>query len=123
MAWFKRPQCGRALPDRPSAPEFGGGFDTIAPMQTRGPQNPYEVYCYQCNVSAPLGIRRCFHCGGRLSGGPSPRRVTLTGLLEAENTEADEESEELTTSIGSAAPKIALWILLLIGGFLYRFCN
>ncbi len=92
-------------------------------MQTRGPQNPYEVYCYQCNVTAPLGTRRCFHCGGRLSGGQSPRRVTLTGLLEMENTEADEESEELTTSIGSAAPKIALWILLLIGGFLYRFCN
>ena len=92
-------------------------------MQTHGPQNPYEVYCYQCNVSAPPEIRRCFHCGGRLSGEPSPRRMTLTGLLEAENTEADEESEEFTTSIGSAAPKIAMWILLLIGGFLYRFCN
>jgi hypothetical protein len=47
----------------------------------------------------------------------------LADLLGAENTEADEEGEELATSIGSAAPKIALWILLLIGGFLYRFCN
>jgi len=92
-------------------------------MQTHGPQNPYEAYCYQCNVTAPLGIRRCFHCGGRLSSGPSPRRMTLTGLLETEHTEADEASEDLTPSNGSAAPKIAMWILLLIGGFLYRFCN
>jgi len=45
------------------------------------------------------------------------------GLFEADTSEADEESEEFTTSIGSAAPKVALWILLLIGGFLYRFCN
>jgi hypothetical protein len=47
----------------------------------------------------------------------------LTGLLEAEDTEADEGGEELTTAIGSSAPKIALWTLLLIGGFLYRYCN
>jgi hypothetical protein len=49
--------------------------------------------------------------------------MTLTGLLEAEHTEANEASEELTPSNRSAAPKIAMWILLLIGGFLYRFCN
>ncbi len=92
-------------------------------MRTRDPQNPYEVYCYQCNVSAPVGTRRCIHCGGRLSGTRGPRRTALTDLLGAEISEADEAGEELATSIGSAAPKVAMWILLLIGGFLYRFCN
>jgi hypothetical protein len=92
-------------------------------MRAPGPQNPYEVYCFQCNVTAPAGTRRCIHCGGRLSREPGPQPVALADLLEAENTEADEGREEPTTSIGSAAPKIALWILLLIGGFLYRFCN
>jgi hypothetical protein len=125
MAQLERPQCGRTLSGRPSVPEFGGGFDTIASMRPRGPQNPYEIYCYQCNVTAPVGTRRCVHCGGRLSSGDGPRRAALTDLLEAEFTEADAEGdgEELTTSVGSAAPKIAMWILLLIGGSLYRFCN
>ncbi len=92
-------------------------------MQAPGPQNPYEVYCYQCNVTAPVGTRRCVHCGGRLSGAQGSQRAALAGLLKAGFSEPDEDGEELTTSIGSAAPKVAMWILLLIGGFLYRFCN
>jgi hypothetical protein len=92
-------------------------------MRAGDPQNPYEIYCYQCNVSAPVGTRRCIHCGGRLSGGQRPQRAELLDLFEADSGEAEEESEEFTTSIGSAAPKVALWILLLLGGFLYRFCN
>jgi len=36
---------------------------------------------------------------------------------------ADEDVDETAPSAGSVVPKIALWILLLIGGFLYRFCN
>lgn len=92
-------------------------------MRSGGPQNPYEIYCYQCNVSAPAGTRRCVHCGGRLSGQQRPQRAELTELFEADGSEADEQSEEVAASIGSAAPKVALWILLLLGGFLYRYCN
>ena len=33
-----------------------------------GPQTPYEVYCYNCRVTAAAGTSRCVHCGGRLSG-------------------------------------------------------
>lgn len=123
MARFKQQRSGRDLPGQPSAPEFGGGFDTIASMRALGPQSPHEVYCYQCNVTAPVGTPRCIHCGGRLSGAREQQRTALTDLLKAEFTHADEEGEELATSIGSAAPKIALWILLLAGSFLYRFCN
>jgi len=92
-------------------------------MDSRGPQNPYEVYCYQCNVTAPVGTRRCIHCGGRLSGTRDQQRTELTERLRAELPHATEDGEELATSIGSAAPKIALWIALLIGGFVYRLCN
>ena len=94
-------------------------------MRALGPQNPYEVYCFQCNVTAPVGTRRCVHCGGRLSGAPNQKRGALTELFEAGFTEAEEEEEEeeAPTSVASAAPKIALWILLLIGGFLYRLCE
>ena len=37
--------------------------------------------------------------------------------------EPDEDGEELATSVGSAAPRVAMWILVVLGGFLYRFCN
>lgn len=93
-------------------------------MRTPGPQNPYEVYCYKCNVTAPLGSRRCIHCGGSLSGGEQdPRRAALAALIGADIGEADEGVEETAPSVASVIPKIAIWILLLIGGFLYRFCN
>jgi hypothetical protein len=93
-------------------------------MRTRGPQNPYQVYCYQCNVTAPVGTRRCIHCGGSISRGvQDPRRAALAALVGAEISEADEEGDEAPISAASLVPKIALWILLLFGGFLYRFCN
>jgi hypothetical protein len=93
-------------------------------MRAPGPQNPYEVYCYQCNVTAPVGTRRCIHCGGSISrGAQDPRRAALAALIGAEIGEADEEGEETPASTASLVPKIALWILLLFGGFLYRFCN
>jgi PHP family Zn ribbon phosphoesterase len=93
-------------------------------MRTPGPQNPYEVYCYQCNVTAPAGTRRCIHCGGSISRGvQDPRRAALAALVGAELGEADEEDDEAPPSAASLVPKIALWILLLFGGFLYRFCN
>jgi hypothetical protein len=93
-------------------------------MRAPGPQNPYEVYCFQCNVTAPAGTRRCIHCGGSLSRSePDPRRAALAALIGADISEADEDADETTPSAGSVVPKIAIWVLLLIGGFLYRFCH
>ena len=121
--------------DRSRAPKFGRGFDTIGPMRTPGPQNAYEVYCYRCNVTAPVGTRRCVHCGQPISRGePDPRRAALAaprvytaparlGSSNEPSPEVDQVREEAPPPIGSVAPKIAIWVLLLIGGFLYRFCN
>ncbi len=92
-------------------------------MRTPGPHVPYEIYCYQCNVTAPAGTQRCVHCGGRLSRAQDPQRSLLAALTGAEFTEEDGSGEEALASIGSVAPKIALWILLVVGGFFYRFCN
>ena len=92
-------------------------------MQAPGPQNPYEVYCYQCNVTAPAGTRRCLHCGGRLSGARGSQWTALTDLLAEESTETDEGGEGLAASTGSNAPKVVMWIVLVVGGFFYRLCN
>jgi hypothetical protein len=123
MALPMRPQRGCPLLGQPDSPEFEGGFDTITSMQDRGPQNPYEAYCYQCNVSAPVDMRRCVHCGGRLASERNPQRSAFLDVLKKEFAETDEEGEELATSVGSAAPKVVMWILLLIGGSLYQYCN
>jgi len=89
-------------------------------MRTPRHQNPYEIYCDRCNVTAPTGTRRCIHCGGRFSG---TQRRGFADLLKAEFAEPGAEEEEVDPSIGSAAPKIVMWIVVLIGGFLFRFCN
>ena len=122
MARFQRPQRGCGLPAGPSPPEFRGGFDTIASMQAHDPNNSFQVYCDRCNVTAPVGTRRCIHCGGRLPGARGAQRTALTELFKPEFIETNEE-EEFTPSIRSAGPKVAMWILLLIGGFLYRLCG
>jgi hypothetical protein len=92
-------------------------------MRAPRPQNPYEIYCNQCNVSAPIGTRRCIHCGGRLYGAQGAQRPAFAELLKAESAVAGAEEEELEPSIRSAAPKIVMWIVLLAGGYLFRFCN
>jgi hypothetical protein len=92
-------------------------------MRAPRPQNPYEIYCDQCNVSAPVGTRRCIHCGGRLSGAQGAQRSGFADLLKAELAVAGAEEEELEPSIGSAVPKIVMWIVVLAGGYLFRFCN
>jgi hypothetical protein len=39
--------------------------------QFRGPDlegssaNAYEIRCYECDVSFPVGTKRCIHCGGK----------------------------------------------------------
>ncbi len=92
-------------------------------MRSPDPQNAYEVYCHQCHVTAPVGTRRCIHCGGVLSRGEQDsRRAALAALMGAEIPEPEEATAEPAPTIGSVAPKIIMWILLLVGGFLYRFC-
>ena len=44
-------------------------------MQAEKHTTPYEVLCHHCNVTFPVGTKRCVHCGGRLGrrgGGTAP---------------------------------------------------
>ena len=91
-------------------------------MRTTGPQNAYEVYCYQCNVTAPVGARRCVHCGGRLSRQQMQPTAIGTMPLE-ESREENDRLAELPQRSGTNLPMAAVWILLLIGGSLYRLCG
>ena len=87
-------------------------------MQQEGPQNDHEVYCHTCKVSAPVGQRRCLHCGGRLMGRKDQKQLTRPITLEEESA-----LDSPARKFGAASPATAMWILLLIGGSLYRFCG
>lgn len=85
-----------------------------------GPQTPYEVYCYECRVTFPIGTRRCVHCGRPIPMGPLAR-----GPLPAAPGPAPAASDELELPPQLSARRLggmSLWALLLLGAALSRFC-
>ena len=94
-------------------------------METRiGPQTPYEVYCYGCKVTFPIGTRRCVHCGRPISGsqltrgigpitpgGPGPGPADLPDEMEL-------PGQVSVRKMGG----MSLWVLLALGAALSRFC-
>jgi hypothetical protein len=87
-------------------------------VQSIGPQNPYEIYCYECNVTAPLGTRSCIHCGTRLTGPRFQPGALLSKAFEEEETLGADQPR-----LGGIAPMTIIWILLFVGGSLYRLCH
>jgi hypothetical protein len=92
-------------------------------MRTTGPQNPYEIYCYQCNVTAPVGSRRCVHCGGRFGRQRMPQPDAVSAVPFEPLIEEDETPSNLPERLGNNLPTAIVWILLLVGGSLFRLCN
>ena len=90
-------------------------------MQSVGSQNPYEIYCYRCNVTAPSGTRNCVHCGGRLSGAKNQPHAVLSTPFEG--LEEEEIAVGDPPRWGVMSPMTAVWILIFIGGSLYRLCR
>ncbi len=92
----------------------------MARVRHTGPQNPYESFCYACNVTAPVDARSCLHCGGRMSK-QRDSAASITPLLFS--GQALEEGErDAPRRLGSASPMTAVWILLFLAGTLYRLC-
>ena len=55
-------------------------------QRVEGARTPYEVYCFRCRVTFPIGSRQCLHCGGPLFGtgeraAAGPELVALSALL------------------------------------------
>ncbi len=83
-----------------------------------GPQTPFEVYCYDCRVTFPVGTRRCVHCG--LPHG----RQRVQQLSETHHVAfGGEDGEAPTLSMGRRMGSAALWVLLVVGAALARLCD
>ena len=90
-------------------------------MESTDPQNPYQTYCYECNVSAPAGTRNCLHCGTRLAGSRSKPGKLLADYIESAGEE--ETPGDDAVRLGGIQPMTIVWILIFIGGSFYRLCQ
>lgn len=87
-------------------------------METRvGPQTPFEVYCYDCKVTFPIGTRRCIHCSRPIGGNP----LTLGATPITPGAEPDELELPGQVSVRKLGG-MSLWVLLAIGAAISRFC-
>ena len=80
---------------------------------------PHEIYCNSCDVSFPVGAKRCVHCGGRLA------RQRFRGGMEMEipaNLDEVVVDDELPQRSG-ISPYTLVWVALLLAGYLWRACN
>jgi len=103
----------------------------------------YEVWCSRCQVSFPVGTKRCLHCGertqkerivphsvgaphysidgapvfGEVGGEPGP----LADLQE--DRFSVEEEEETPRRRGLRAAMSLVWMLLLAAGYLWQSCQ
>ncbi len=87
-------------------------------MDASSQGTPYEVRCARCRVSYPVGTRRCIHCGEAV--GRKRRRVRIPVPPGHEEVLVE---EELPNKSGGFSPLTFVWLLLLLGGYLYRSCG
>jgi hypothetical protein len=81
-----------------------------------GPQTPYEVYCYECRVTFPVGTRSCVHCG-RPIGAPPGVRLPSPLVPAGDGVEAPDTLSSVRRLGG-----LSLWVLLALGAALSRLC-
>lgn len=89
-------------------------------MQVEGPQTPFEVFCRRCQVSFPVGTRRCLHCGGRVD---RERFAPPPGASEQEEQFMEEFGEAEMPRGRFLSPFTVIWLLLAVAGALYRQCQ
>jgi hypothetical protein len=81
----------------------------------------YDVSCPRCNVTFPVGTKRCIHCGGptgQLAEPPGSLREMLARRAELEE-EAEVKGPRSALSRGVAA----VWVLLAVAISIYRACT
>lgn len=86
-------------------------------MTIQNQSNPYEVYCSHCSVTFPIGQKHCIHCGGRLS-----KERLEPGEFTTSFAETEEIQEETTGRRSGWSPLALVWLILFVGGTIYRSC-
>ena len=109
----------------------------------------YEVWCPSCEVSFPLGTKRCVHCGARTASdrptkaARAAERYSVTqdlrGFSKRQQAapadaafvetadfqpvgQAPEEEEEAPRRRGLRAGMSVVWMILLAAGYIWQNC-
>jgi hypothetical protein len=100
----------------------------------------FEVRCPSCDVSFPVGTRRCVHCGGRMSkslgkgsGGLRSQEPARTQEVRGSRSPIDydggespfdEAEDEVVEQRGSILRRslTLVWVVILIGISVIRAC-
>lgn len=94
----------------------------------------YEVRCPTCNVSFPVGTKRCLHCGTRTAApGEGPLPSLRPDAMEQPDRYPEFEPDPLDNELleeaegRSRSPfrlgMSSIWILLALIGSAYRVCS
>lgn len=92
-----------------------------------------EVRCHRCDVSFPVGTKRCIHCGERIGrplfGGPAPGHApegeeaedvaVLRGSGDVEAEEADAEPQGRLLRAGFTL----FWVVVAVLSAVMRSCQ
>jgi len=90
-------------------------------METRvGPQTPYEVYCYDCRVTFPVGTPQCVHCGRPIGTMPPARGARP--IVPAGVAHRPDEHELPGPLNARRLGGMSFWVLLALGAALSRMC-
>ena len=92
-------------------------------MSPRAQETPtYEVRCPRCDVTFPLGTRRCIYCGGPT--GPaeaSGLRAAMRSLPAGPEPAEEEEMEARPRGLLGRGVAV-LWLLAALAISIYRAC-
>ena len=90
----------------------------------------YEVRCHACNVSFPVGTKRCFHCGERILRESFFRPATdadgMPVFQEAQGIDTIEEPEDAEPQRGGRFLRVGItlvWIVLALISAAVRSCQ
>lgn len=108
-------------------------------MQPESSSTVYEVRCYECEVSFPVGTKRCMYCGNRpgqrslfsreLAPDPMIEFAPLGDLDDVDESvqprpvdfEEDEDEQQPRSPLSRILGSFS-WVILFVIISLYRFC-
>jgi hypothetical protein len=91
-----------------------------------------EVRCPQCDVSFPIGTKRCIHCGGstvepevaaQITAFRSGSNPVILAPAPLGESEGGEDAEEEGGKRRSPRSLTILWILMAVAASIYRTCT
>src|SRR5262245_988947 len=91
--------------------------------RVEGARTPYEVYCFRCRVTFPIGSRRCLHCGGPLFAAGERTAVGAPIAPAAGPAAPDADADDGAIAVARRFGGLAVWALVALAAVLQSLCR